>query len=285
MTVANHGILAGLSGQEVYDDIRRSTPRGSRTVADKEIQETIDNAIEFHGNGQSKPYKKTQVASCIIPEKNTFSTISATGKYSTEDELKAASPIPIPDDPVAQQRLFLETVFLPDDLVFSGEKVWPGTPQTIKPVCEWTLSGAPGPLISSNPLSGLMAPKKDGSGMTYRGDNCVKYFRNAIVEFDNQPFEDQVRFWSAIKLPVKALVHSGGKSLHAWLDVSSFKINNIAQWEKEIEVELYEKRLVRFQPDMSCSTPAHLTRIPGVFRKEKDQWQRLLWLSDRGINV
>ena len=98
--------------------------------------------------------------------------------------------------------------------------------QNIRTASEWIAffeaGGTAGPYIIVNPLSGEAAPKKDGDGDTYRGDGNVKTFRHCLVEFDNLTREDQIRFWSAAKLPVLALIDSGGKSIHAWLDVASF---------------------------------------------------------------
>jgi hypothetical protein len=57
-----------------------------------------------------------------------------------------------------------------------------------------------------------------------------------MAEFDTQSREDQIRFWSVAKLPVVALIDSGGKRIHAWLDVQKMaKVETKERWVKEIE--------------------------------------------------
>jgi hypothetical protein len=52
-----------------------------------------------------------------------------------------------------------------------------------------------------------------------------------VAEFDNLSREDQIRFWSAVKLPIVALIDSGGKSTHCWLEVSKLAtVETFDQW-------------------------------------------------------
>jgi hypothetical protein len=137
-----------------------------------------------------------------------------------------------------------------------------------------------------NPLSGEAAPKKDGDGDTYRGDGNVNDFRHCLVEFDDMTRADQIRFWSAAKLPIVALIDSGGKSIHAWLDVRKlFTVTTSAQWDQHIKIGLYEKVLVPLGVDRACCNPSRLSRLPGCFREEHGKFQRLLWLSPVGREV
>jgi hypothetical protein len=176
-------------------------------------------------------------------------------------------------------------MFDPTDLVFVGDKYQHGTDQTIQPACLWIEKGTPGPAIIVNPLSGNPQPKRDGSGDTYRGDRCVQTFRHCLLEFDDLNIEDQVKFWSAIPLPIQAVISTGGKSLHVWVDLSAEQINTLEAWEKTIEVDLYDKRYIPLGVDKSCKNAAQLSRLPGVLRAETGRWQRLLWLSERGRHV
>ena len=286
MSTCNLGVIAGLSPQEIFTDIRRvlHPSRG-----DREITDAIEKALQSHGDGNhrgiSAPTRQVVRKTLIHNGDAVFNKIISAGKYSTEQELTAASPVAIPESPQDQQRLFFDTVFQEDDFVFTGDGKQPGTSKTIRPTCEWGETGTSGPFVIVNPFTGMPAPKKSGDGMTYRGDGCVKHFRHCLVEFDNKTIEDQIKFWSAIKLPVKCLIHTGNKSLHAWIDLSGVPIGSLEQWEKTIKIDLYEKRLKPLGVDMACSNPARLSRLPGVFRAEKDQWQRLLWLSKEGCHV
>jgi hypothetical protein len=107
-----------------------------------------------------------------------------------------------------------------------------------------------------------------------------------MAEFDGLCREDQIRFWSAVKLPIVALIDSGGKSIHAWLDVQKLaKVETPEQWQSEIKGRLYDRILTPLGVDSACSNPARLSRLPGYFRSEKQAWQRLLWLSPEGRPV
>lgn len=285
MSCCNLGVMAGLTPPEIFSGIRRAL-HPSRP--DGEIDDAIKEALSCHGGGNHRGYKATtrrEVKPIITDGAEAFNKIVSGGKYSTEQELIDASPVKIPESPQDQQRLFFETMFDEGDFCFCGDRLEPGTPKTIRPTLEWAQTGSSGPFCIVNPLTGLSAPKKSGDGVTYRGDACVKTFRHSLIEFDNQPIESQIRFWSSIKLPVKCLLHTGNKSLHAWIDLSGQSIASLETWEKSIKNDLYAARLKPLGVDMTCSNAARLARLPGVFRAEKNQWQRLLWLAKEGTNV
>lgn len=282
LSTSNLGVIAGLDPQHIYDDILAAIPPGHRRQRQRGVAEAVQKALSDHGNGKS--FGVAPEPRPIIPQAVTFETIAAQGKYGTEDELVKASPITIPEDPAAQQRLFFETIFQVDDFVFCGDCYNSGTDKTIRPVCEWLEVGAKGPFIIVNPFTGMPGLKKDGK-LSYRCDMAVKRFPHALVEFDNQTIEAQIMFWSAAKLPIKCLIHTAGKSIHAWLDLSKLNIITMQQWGKIIKVDLYERRLKPLGVDMQCSNAARLSRLPGVYRAETKRWQRLLWLSAEGRNV
>jgi hypothetical protein len=146
------------------------------------------------------------------------------GRSATEDHIRAASPVPIPERPENHTILLLETLYHPGDFLFIGDRYQNGiVNKNIRNTDDWCRSllsvGKTGPFIIVNPLTGRAAQKKNGDGITYRGDACIAQYKHALVEFDNLSRHDQIRFWSTAKLPVLALVDSGGKSIHAWIDV------------------------------------------------------------------
>jgi hypothetical protein len=187
--------------------------------------------------------------------------------------------------------LLLETLYKPTDLVWIGDRHQPGIiGDTIRAAEEWGDSvekdGAPAPFILINPLNGIPVPTKTGDKTTLRGDGNIAEYRYCMAEFDGLCREDQIRFWSAVKLPIVALIDSGGKSIHAWLDVQKLaKVETPEQWQSEIKGRLYDRILTPLGVDSACSNPARLSRLPGYFRSEKQAWQRLLWLSPEGRPV
>jgi hypothetical protein len=187
--------------------------------------------------------------------------------------------------------LLLENLYNRADRLFIGERVQPGIiGDTIRTVGEWITflqdGGKTGPHIIPNPLTGTPAPKKTGDGETYRGDGNISSYRYCLAEFDSLSREDQIKFWSSVKLPVVALIDSGGKSIHAWIDVQKLaKVDTPEQWATEIKGRLYDAILSPLGVDAACSNPARLSRLPGHNREEKQAWQRLLWLSPEGRSV
>jgi hypothetical protein len=93
LSVANIGLFAGLSGEEIFQDVRRSIPTGARYIPDKEIQDAINKALSDHNGGTFTP--KARPAPIIQDGQATLKKIIDQGKISTEADLWEASPIRI----------------------------------------------------------------------------------------------------------------------------------------------------------------------------------------------
>lgn len=296
--IANYGVMARLTPEQIYLLIRSSIPPGRRKVTDREIYAAIDKAF----SDQKKPiilsngkiynrYTSPKVKPVIHSGKITLQNIRKQGIISTEAALCDMSPIPLYEKRIYDTTLFLNTLYNPNDLIWMGERCDPGIiGKNIRTISEWINLINLTKLIPSffiiNPLSGKPATKLTGNGETYRGDRNVLMFKYALVEFDNISLEDQIQFWSAIKLPIRCLVHTGGKSIHALLDVQKMaKIETLDQWHTQIKNHLYDKLLTPMGVDSACSNPARLSRLPGHYRVEKNSRQRIIWLSPDGRSV
>jgi hypothetical protein len=220
LAIANLGVLAGAAPEQIHDDIRRAADG----LPDGEIYAAILKAANDHG-ARGMNYRPTPRPVPLIPNgKIALQRIINQGAISDEADLWEASPIRLYDSTEQDPILILETLFDPHEFIFIGDRLEPGViKKNIRTVAAWIgffeAGGKAGPFVIINPLSGEPAPKKSGDGDSLRGDSNVKTFRHCLVEFDNLSREDQLRFWSAAKLPIRALIDSGGKSIHAWLDV------------------------------------------------------------------
>ena len=277
--VANLGVLAGLDPEMIFRDIRRSIPLGSRKIPDKEIHDAIRKAVSDHDGGTYTP--RPRPAPAINDGKATLRKIINQGKIRDEADLIDASPVKIDWEPKDDAVNFLTMMFDPEDYVFIGEKF----SNDVKTVREWIdgfRNGAKtSPHIIPNPMTGQEGTTKEGKP-SYRCDNTVKKYRYCLVEFDGLSREDQIRFWSAARLPIVCLIDSGGKSAHAWLDVQKLAtVETSEQWQTEIKQNLYDRWLTPLGVDKACSNPARLSRLPGHYRTEKGNYQRILWLSGR----
>jgi hypothetical protein len=286
LSVANLGTLAGVNAEQIFQDIRGHIPRGKRRIPDREITDAIGKAVADHNGGTFRP--RSRITPIVKDSTVARQRIIDQGPYRTAEELIKVSPVTIPEDPKLHTKLLIETRYQHNELIFNGERHQPGIlGDTIRPAVGWSThlieDGKTAPFIIINPLTGLPAPKKSGEGVTYRGDGNVKEFRFCLAEFDNLSLEEQIRFWSAIKLPIVALIDSGGKSIHAWLQVSKIApVMTSEQWQSVIKSRLYDRLLRPMGVDTACCNPARLSRLPGHYREDRQKYQSLLWLSPEG---
>jgi hypothetical protein len=137
------------------------------------------------------------------------------------------SPVVVPDNAWMMASVFVERLFGADEQVNlvaecaanrDGKLVPTGygtTRASAEWVARWTErrvvpQGEAGCWIRLNPT--------DGTGIS---DANITAFRVALIEFDEVPLETQLAFFAKIRLPIAALVMSGGKSLHAWVRIGA----------------------------------------------------------------
>ncbi len=115
-----------------------------------------------------------------------------------------------------------------------------------------------GAWIRFNPL--------DGTGV--KNENVTR-FRYALVESDTLPVAEQDILYRKLELPVAALVHSGGKSLHAIVHVDA---ENYDEYRKRVEFlyDFLEKNGLTV--DKQNRNPSRLSRMPGVTRNGNRQY-------------
>jgi len=289
LSVSNLGILAGLDAETIFGDIRQAIPKGIRRISDREITDAISKATSDHNGSFFKP--RHRVEPVVKDGKAALQTIISQGKIFHDADLWESSPVRLLDDPQEDPVFLLKNLYEPEDLIWIGDRHQAGVlGDTIKPSYDWIVhfrnGAATAPHIIINPLTGTPVLKKSGEGQTLRGDGNVASYRYCLVEFDNLTREEQIRFWSAVKLPIVSLIDSGGKSIHAWLDVQKLAaVNTSEAWQSEIKNRLYDHLLAPMGVDTACSNPARLSRLPGHCRAEKEALQRLLWLSPEGRPV
>lgn len=106
----------------------------------------------------------------------------------------------------------------------------------------------------------------DGKGV--KNDNVTE-FKYALVESDNMDISEQNAIIHELELPVAALVHSGGKSIHAIVKVDAA---NYEEYRKRVDY-LYEVcKKNGLNIDRQNRNPSRLSRMPGVTRNGKKQF-------------
>jgi hypothetical protein len=285
--VANYGVMARLTPEKIFEDIRHAIPSGTRRISDREINDAIKKAFQDHGLG----HLNLNIPKIVPAVKNghaVFEEIINQAKIHTEKDLWELSPVQLNDDPRKDPIIFLETLFDENHLIWIGDNYDKGIiNNTIRYRDDWIEYYLKGnktkPHIIINPVNGKPSPLKSGNGNTLRGDGNTASYCHCMVEFDNMTREKQIRFWSAVQLPILALIDSGGKSIHAWLDVSHLtQVETLENWQEQIKNRLYVQHLIPLGVDSCNSNPARLSRLPGHYRTEKNNYQRILWLSPEG---
>lgn len=115
-----------------------------------------------------------------------------------------------------------------------------------------------GAWIRFNPL--------DGTGV--KNDN-VSDFRYALVESDYMPVAKQRAIIRELELPCAALVHSGGKSLHAIVKIDA---PDYDEYRKRVDYLYDFCKKNKLVVDTQNKNPSRLSRMPGVTRNGRKQW-------------
>lgn len=120
-----------------------------------------------------------------------------------------------------------------------------------------TINEQAGAWIRINPL--------DGKGAA---DKNVTDYRYALAEADEMPIEDQKKLLINLRVPIAALVESGGKSVHAIVKIGA---SNRAEYEQRVAFLFSQLAKQNFIIDTANKNPSRLSRLPGAKRGENIQ--------------
>ncbi len=302
MRVANLGILAGLPDVTIEADIKA---RAKRKPTPGELADTIREARASAGNGGSTitdltPEQKQRLRERRKAEREIQERV---GRAAAVEAVRRLAGAPIPLDELmwmspliepgadftneAEQRqnaaLLLGTLYSPSELVYTGGE-YGKTRDCFKPSSDLQaaiLSGADiPPFFVINPFSGEQGLKKSGD-LSYRADSCITRHAYALYEcdFPEIPLDLQAAFLAgriAAGWPIVSVTYSGGKSLHALLNVN---VSTAEQWQAEIRGKLFPV-LAGLGADTSCKNPSRLSRLPG-HRRDNGNLQSLVYLNPR----
>ena len=105
----------------------------------------------------------------------------------------------------------------------------------------------------------------DGKGA---GDKNVTRFTHALVEADTMTIEEQKKFLIGSKLPIAALLESGGKSVHAVIKIDA---KDKTEFKQRVDFLFDWLNKHKFVVDEANKNPSRLSRLPGVMRNGKCQ--------------
>ncbi len=274
LRVANFGRLAGVKPNQVAQDLAAYV-HGTRKVTGAEICAAVCKAFDAPITITPRVNMRPAIDGAKL-----LNAILERGADFNEADLWESSPVRIDWPPQHDAVEVLTRLYAPAEKLFIGARHDAGAEHVVR-VGEWIrhfeCGGAISAHIIPNPLSGEQGQTKDGKA-SYRADDCVARFRFAVVEFDTMPRDRQFQFWAGVKLPVVALLDSGGKSVHGWVRIDA---DNADGWTLRVENKLFSL-LSAIGADASCRNESRLSRMPGHYRTEKGHFQRLLYLDPVG---
>lgn len=279
LRIANFGRSAGVSRDQIAYDLAASV-HGSRKVTRAEIEAAVNKAFDLSATNTPYTNVLTGMPRPCVDGAKLLNAIVQRGADFNEAELWEASPVRIDWPPELDAIEVLRRLYASDERLFIGGRCDTGSEHVVT-LSEWITRFERGMAIPEhiipNPLTGKQGQTKDGK-LSYRADSCVERFMFAVVEFDAMPREQQIHFWSGVKLPVVALLDSGGKSVHGWIRIDA---RNTDEWTCRVERTLFDI-LSGVGADGACKNEARLSRMPGRFRSETKRWQRVLYFNPMG---
>lgn len=192
----------------------------------------------------------------------------------TEDAIRGKSPIPIPEELAEQTPLAFTHLYKPEERVNIVCKFTqpPDKPNKANPqgcgkiltITEWLKffqeKGVPksqaGAWIRPNPVK----EHGTGSGGSIQ-DRDVTAYRFLLVESDLLDMPLQLGVLGKLKLPIAAIISSGGSSYHAWVKLDAESDDAFSYQAGRIL-----SILMRFGIDQANKNPSRLARLPGVYR-------------------
>lgn len=214
----------------------------------------------------------------IMPSK---SPIVDTAWLETED---IEEPKDADWHPAEQVKTYLKTLFKPDDYISyvadsyynekqnkfipGGKGVYTRTTQDIIRDLDKYGDALDKTIGSYNQSAGVWVRFNPLDGQGVKNNNVTEY-RYALVESDALSLGKQYAIIKKLELPVAVLVSSGGKSLHAIVDVSA---KNFTEYQERVEYlfDVCDKNGLK--PDKQNKNASRLSRLPGVIRGDHKQF-------------
>lgn len=195
-------------------------------------------------------------------------------EYVMEEELP-----PITASPEVQLKTYLQTLFQPEEYVafnvnavLNGEKYVPAGRGVYTSTCGEMITAlnngmdfAIGTIETPEAGAWIRFNPFDGTGIN---DKNVTAFRFGLVECDDVLIPEQYAMYKKLKLPIAALVHSGGKSLHAIVRIDA---ETYEEYVKRMDFVYSACRKNGLDVDTKNRNPSRLSRMPGVMRGEHQQ--------------
>jgi len=193
------------------------------------------------------------------------------GNTKTFEEIKELSPYNIKDIPLEKQPYyFLQNVFSQGQIIHIANDAY-GT--TLKTREEWNEILSDTEAFNNHTLFCPNAFETTDGG---RNDNNIGHYRYVIGEIDKGlTLEQQIAFWLGSELPIKSMVYSGNKSVHALIQIFC---KSSEEWKENVYGKLFNL-LEALGADKKCRNASHLSRFPAGVRQDTGKEQEWLYCN------
>jgi hypothetical protein len=217
---------------------------------------------------EDRARQKAKAAQERLKERAACSLASILSRHAiTERDFRISSPKTLDNLPCYDWRLHLQ-LFKADDVVWIGDVQSSGRPENManfRPVGEW--------------LKQSECPGSFTCGSTFKNNSYSRSNENVlnrrflVIESDTLQRLEMLAViqWCRLFMRLKAVVDTGGKSLHGWFEYPS-----------EAALEQLKIILPQLGCDRALFKASQPCRLPGAWREEKGNWQKLLWLDLKG---
>lgn len=289
-------------GWEVWDEWSRSSPKYQEGVCERKWNSfnegnagapatggTIDHLARL--GGWSDDYGEELVLGQVI------SDVAPTKDYVFVNKVTAWENLPEFDDehydPKADALAYIHGMFEPDEYIgYNGEfEIREGRAVPTTNAYGLTVASTIND-IENGPMRKLgvsnLAEEAVREAFGVVGDNgCyvrinpldghgdansnVTRFANALIESDEDDIETQYAIYRKLELPIRFLVHSGSKSLHAIVKVDAL---NISEYRERVTFLYSFCAKNGLHVDEANKNPSRYSRMPGVRRGKR--WQYIV---------
>lgn len=229
----------------IFRIIREAVSECGRPVPDCEISDAIAASAQPASQSQADP--PAFQSKPRWPETDLAMVRKVAEDHSDAKELFA--------DRALSGWIVLQRLFPGDPLVCMGDDI---RRMETKPLHAWQDSWRKMQFVVPSPMNALTGVNQQGKKSNRCLDNTGKR-RFSVVEFDKHPEDVQAAIHAYLdtKLPLAAVVHSGGKSLHGWY---------YAENRTESELRLFMEHAVSLGADPATWTRCQAVRLPGGIR-------------------
>ncbi len=286
----------GFSKGDIFQSIRKAFPDEDKS--NKEIVDIIDWAFARNpepAGYSDRPRPVAPARDYVLEQKPAAPKISPldAAKKACGSTLKNYAwwqerSIPgIPSDPLEQAILLIESLYLPDDklnfvrefFIDTDGKAKPHGGGVSKTRDSWIRHLRDQGLPASD--SGIwVRPNPCGPGTGKAGaikDEDITAFRFAFLESDILPPDLQLSLYARMKLPIAAIITSGGQSCHAWVRIDGQSLEDYRS-----KVTALYAAIDGFGFDKANKNASRLSRLPGALRTHglpAPAYQRLVYLN------